>query len=195
MVWFDSSVQKTAFWHGKGRISHPQETGPRKSANPSRGFERIKVSPNFSRIRWSFSWKFKASPSYPQFSLNLSFTGKFHGLKNSWRLREPYKNDEIITYPFSLPSLLKTFSKTPFHGQYLKRAETTMMAPINPTPNQNIPEMKKERTIRMLPKMVRTTDSCFPTFLLLIIGVTSSLSSFFSLVDSFIDLLTPKKDV
>jgi hypothetical protein len=49
--------------------------------------------------------------------------------------------------------LPKTFSKSPFHGQYLKRAETTTITPINPTPNQKIPEMKKERTIRMLPRM------------------------------------------
>jgi hypothetical protein len=78
-------------------------------------------------------------------------------------------NGEISTYPFSLPSLPKTFSKSPFHGQYLKIAETTMITPINPTPNQKIPEMKKERTIRMLPKMVRTIDSCFPTFFVLTI--------------------------
>jgi hypothetical protein len=83
-------------------------------------------------------------------------------------------NGEIFTYPFSLPSLPKTFSKSPFHGQYLKRAETTMIAPINPTPNQKIPERKKERTIRMLPKMERTIDSCFPTFFVLTIGFTSS---------------------
>jgi len=48
-----------------------------------------------------------------------------------------------------------------------------MIAPINPTPNQKIPEMKKERTIRMLPKMERTIDSCFPTFFILTIGFTS----------------------
>jgi hypothetical protein len=76
--------------------------------------------------------------------------------------------------PFYLPSLLKTFSKTPFHGQYLKRAETTMIAPINPTPNQRIPETKKERTIRMAPKMERTIDSCFPMFFVLTIGSPSS---------------------
>jgi len=70
--------------------------------------------------------------------------------------------------------LLKTFSKSLFHGQYLKRAETTMIAPINPTPNQKTPEMKKERTIRMPPKMERTIDSCFPTFFVLTIGFTSS---------------------
>jgi hypothetical protein len=49
-----------------------------------------------------------------------------------------------------------------------------MIAPINPTPNQKIPEMKKERTIRMLPKMERTIDSCLPTFFVLTIGFTSS---------------------
>jgi hypothetical protein len=45
-----------------------------------------------------------------------------------------------------------------------------MIAPINPTPNQKIPEMKKERTIRMLPRTERTIDSCFPTFFVLTIG-------------------------
>jgi hypothetical protein len=78
------------------------------------------------------------------------------------------------TVHFSLPALLKTFSRSPFHGQYLKRAERTRIAPINPIPNQKIPEMKKERTIRILPKMDRTIDSCFPTFFVLTIGVTSS---------------------
>jgi hypothetical protein len=49
-----------------------------------------------------------------------------------------------------------------------------MIAPINPTPNQKIPEMRKEKTIRMLPKMERTTNSCFPTFFVLTTGSTSS---------------------
>jgi hypothetical protein len=66
--------------------------------------------------------------------------------------------------------LLKTFSKSPFHGQYLKSAETTRIAPSSPTINQKIPEMKKERTIKMLPKMERTIDSCFPTFFVLTTG-------------------------
>jgi hypothetical protein len=79
----------------------------------------------------------------------------------------------MFTYPFSL-RLLKTFSKSPFHGQYFKKAETKMIAPINPTPNQKIPEMRKERTIRMLPKTKRTIDSCFPMFFVLTIRFTSS---------------------
>ena len=49
-----------------------------------------------------------------------------------------------------------------------------MMTPINPTPNQKIPEMKKERAIRILPKMERTIDSCFPMFFVLTIASTSS---------------------
>jgi hypothetical protein len=49
-----------------------------------------------------------------------------------------------------------------------------MIAPINPTPNQKTPEMKKEMTIIMLPKMERTIDSCFPMFFILITGSTSS---------------------
>jgi hypothetical protein len=48
------------------------------------------------------------------------------------------------------------------------------MAPINPTPNQKTPEIKKEKTIRMLPKMKRTIDSCLPTLFVLIIGPMSS---------------------
>jgi hypothetical protein len=60
-----------------------------------------------------------------------------------------------------------------FQGQYLKRAETTMIAPINPTINQKIPDMKKAKTIKMLPRMERRIDSCFPIFFVLIIGSTS----------------------
>ncbi len=91
-------------------------------------------------------------------------------LKGELRTLGTLLNGEILTYPFSLPSLPKTFSKNPFHGQYLKRAERTMTTPINPTPSQKIPEMKKERTIRILPKMERTIDSCLPRFFLLTIG-------------------------
>jgi len=82
--------------------------------------------------------------------------------------------DEFPFYAFSSRSLLKTFSKSRFDGQYLKRAETTVIAPINPTPSQKIPETKKDRTIRMLPKMDRTSDSFLPTFFVLTIGLTSS---------------------
>jgi hypothetical protein len=63
-----------------------------------------------------------------------------------------------------------------FQGQYLKTAETTRIAPINPTPNQKISEMKKERTIRMPPKIDRTIDSCFPTFFVLTIAPTQVMS-------------------
>ena len=45
-----------------------------------------------------------------------------------------------------------------------------MIAPINPIPDQKIPEMKKERTIRILPKIDRATDSCLPMFLVLTTG-------------------------
>jgi hypothetical protein len=75
---------------------------------------------------------------------------------------------------FFSSSLLKTFSMNAFQGQYLKRAEITRIAPIKPTISQKIPETKKERTIRMLPKMERMIDSCFPTFFVLTTGSTSS---------------------
>ena len=39
-----------------------------------------------------------------------------------------------------------------FRGQYLKRAETATIAPMNPIPSQKIPEIKKDRVIRVPPK-------------------------------------------
>jgi hypothetical protein len=52
----------------------------------------------------------------------------------------------------------------PFHGQYLRRAETTRITPINPTHNQKIPEMKKARMIKIPPVIDRKSPSLFPTF-------------------------------
>jgi hypothetical protein len=75
----------------------------------------------------------------------------------------------FATYLGSL-SLLKTFSRNPFHGQYPNRAVIMNTMPINPTTHRRIPSMEKAKPTKMTPMMERITASILPTFFVLTMG-------------------------
>jgi len=74
-----------------------------------------------------------------------------------------------FVYFFSF-SLLKTFSRYPFQGQYPNRAVAINIAPINPTTQRKIPSMEKAKIIKMAPMIERKIASILPTFFVLTMG-------------------------
>jgi hypothetical protein len=74
-----------------------------------------------------------------------------------------------FVYFFS-SSLLKTFSRYPFQGQYPNRAVAINIAPINPTTQRKIPSVEKAKIIKMAPMIERKIASILPTFFVLTMG-------------------------
>jgi hypothetical protein len=73
-------------------------------------------------------------------------------------------------YLFLPPSLLKTFSISPFQGQYSNIAVRINITPINPTIQRKIPSMKKAKIIKMIPMIERKIASGLLTFFVLTMG-------------------------
>jgi hypothetical protein len=78
------------------------------------------------------------------------------------------------TDPLFSPSLLKTFSINPFHGQYPNVLVRISPTPITPKTHRKPPEKKKAKIIRMTPITNREIASPLPTFLL---GTNDSIFS------------------
>ena len=72
--------------------------------------------------------------------------------------------------------LLKTFSISPFQGQYPNIAVRINTTPISPTTQHKTPSMEKAKIIKMIPMIERKIASAPLTFFVLTTG-----SMFFSL--------------
>jgi hypothetical protein len=69
--------------------------------------------------------------------------------------------------------LPKTFSITPFQGQYPNRAVRMTTTPADPITHRKNPEVKKEKAINIPPMMIRKILSPFPTFFIFMVGSSS----------------------